>query len=198
MQSQKAGQLEIEQDQTLISKETEIIGLYDPAEHGLDINMWKNSDGDQILNLLKNINKMNLSNDASEILDILLLTNSYYPDKNITKEQFLKIKSDWLIKNSNFKLIEDYLINNQIINENPRLTKYLVNEYLSRSQLDKSCEIFSKIKSFIEDEYLSKFNIYCLINNNELEEAQLLLDLKKEQGFKDKFYEKKINYLIGY
>jgi len=198
MQSQKADQLEIEQDQTLISKKTEIIGLYDPAEHGLDINMWKNSDGNQILNLLKNINKMDLSNDASEILDILLLTNSYYPDKNITKEQFLKIKSDWLIKNSNFKLIEDYLINNQIINENPRLTKYLVNEYLSRSQLDKSCEIFSKIKSFIEDEYLSKFNIYCLINNNELEEAQLLLDLKKEQGFKDKFYEKKINYLIGY
>ena len=51
--------------------------------------MWLNSDGNQILNIFKNINKINLSNDASEILDILLLTNSYYPDKNITKEQFL-------------------------------------------------------------------------------------------------------------
>jgi hypothetical protein len=198
MQSQKVDQLEIEQDQTLISKETQIIGLYDPAENGLDINMWKNSDGDQILNLLNNIDKMSLSNDATEILDILLLTNSYYPEKNITKEQFLEIKSDWLIKNSNFKLIEDYLIKNQIINENIKLTKFLVNEYLSRSELEKSCDIFSKIKNPIQDEYLSKFNIYCLINNNKFEEAQLLLDLKKELGFTDKFFEKKISYLIGY
>ena len=198
MQSQKTIQSDIEQDQTLISKEIQINGLYDPAENGLDINMWLNSDGNQILNIFKNIDKINLSNDASEILDILLLTNSYYPDKNITKEQFLEIKSNWLIKNSNLKLIEDYLLNNQIINENPKLTKYLVDEYLSISQVEKSCEIFSKIQSAIEDDYLSKFNIYCLINNNEVEQAQLFLDLKKELGFKDNFYEKKINYLIGY
>ena len=35
------------------------------------------------------------------------------PSKNISREQFLKIKSDWLIKNSNFELIEEYLLNNQ-------------------------------------------------------------------------------------
>ena len=46
--------------------------------------------------------------------------------------------------------------------------------------------------------YLSKFNIYCLINNNKSEEAQMILDLKKEVGFEDEFYEKKINYLMGY
>ena len=47
--------------------------------------------------------------------------------------------------------------------------------------------------------YLSKFNIYCLINNNKNEEAQLLLmDLKKELGFEDIFFEKKVNYLMGY
>ena len=55
-----------------------------------------------------------------EILNILLLTNSYYPQKNISKEQFLELKSKWLIKNSNFKLIEDYLINNQIVNDRPK------------------------------------------------------------------------------
>ncbi len=198
MQSQKTDQLDIEQDQTLLSKEIELTGLYDPAQNGLDINMWLNSDGDQILSLFKDLNKINLSNDASEILNILLLTNSYYPNKNISKEQFLEIKSNWLIKNSNLKLIEDYLLNNQIVNESPKLTTYLVNEYLSRSEVEKSCEIFSKIKSAILDDYLSKFNIYCLINNNKKEEAQLLLDLKKEIGFKDKFYENKINYLMGY
>ena len=198
MQSQKDKQSGIEEDQTLLSKKIEIVGLYDPAENGLDINMWSNSDGNQILDLFENINKMKLSNDASEILDILLLTNSYYPDKNISKDQFLDIKSNWLIKNSNLQLIEKYLLDNQVINESPKLTKYLVNKYLSRSEVEKSCDIFSKIEGAILDDYLSKFNIYCLINNNKNEEAQLLLDLKKESGFNDKFFEKKINYFMGY
>ena len=198
MQSQKDGRLNIEEDQTLVSKEIKIVGLYDPAENGLDINMWSNSNGDDILNILKRINKIELSQDATEILNILLLTNAHYPILNITKEQFFKIKSDWLIKNSNLQLIEDYLLNNQIINENPRLTKYLVNDYLSRSEVKKTCEIFSKIKEPIEDDYLSKFNIYCLINNKKIDEALLLMDLKKELGFKDKFFENKINYLLGY
>ena len=198
MQSEKMDQSSVEEDQTLLTKKIEIVGLYDPAENGLDINMWSNSDGNQILDLLKNINKMSLSEDASEILDILLLTNTYYPNNNISKEEFLEIKSNWLIKNSNLQLIEKYLLNNQVINESPELTKYLVNKYLSRSEIEKSCEIFSKIEGEIEDDYLSKFNIYCLINNNKKEEAQLLFDLKKELGFKDKFYETKIAYLMGY
>ena len=198
MQSQNEDELIIEESQTLKSNEVKIVGLFDPAENGLDINMWSNSNGDQILQLFKRINKIDLSQDATEILDILLVTNAYYPKLNITKEQFLEIKSDWLIKNSNLELIENYLLKNQIINENPKLTKYLVDYYLSRSEVNKSCDIFSKIKSSIEDEYLSKFNIYCLINNKKVEEAQLLIDLKKELGFKDKFYESKLNYLLGY
>jgi hypothetical protein len=198
MQSQIGDELNIEEDQTLSSKKIKIEGLYDPAENGLDINMWSNSNGDQILNILKRINKINLSRDAAEILDILLLTNAHYPETNITKEQFREIKSNWLIKNSNLKLIEDYLLNNQTINENPKLTKYLVDDYLSRSEVEKSCEILSNIKDPIKDEYLSKFNIYCLINNQKIDEAQLLLDLKKELGFKDNFYESKLNYLMGY
>ena len=198
MQSQKENSLSIEQDQTLISKEIEIIGLYDPAKNGFDINMWSNSDGDQILNILKRINKIKLSEDASEILNIILLTNAYYPKKNISEEQFLKVKSNWLIKNSDLRLIEDYLINNRVINKNPELTKYLVDDYLSRSQIEKACEIFSKSSENINDRYLSKFMIYCLINNNKKEEAQLLLDLKKELGFKDKLYENRLNYLMGF
>ena len=198
MQSQKTKLDDIEQDQTLISKQIEITGLYDPALNGLNINMWSNSDGDQILDLFDSVNKINLSKDASEILDILLLTNSYYPDKNISKEQFLDIKSNWLIKNSNFKLIENYISNNRSANRNTKLTKYLVDEYLSRSEIEKACKIFDKIEENIDDDYLSKFNIYCLINNNKREKAQLLFDIKKELGFKDKFYEDKINYLMGY
>ena len=96
MQSLKKEKINIQEDTTLTSKEIEIVGLYDPEKNGLDINMWSNSDGDQILRLFKNINKIDLSKDAAEILNILFLTNAYYPERNITKEQFLKIKSNWL------------------------------------------------------------------------------------------------------
>ena len=198
MQSQKDVKLNIEETNTLTSSEVKIVGLYDPAENGLSINMWSNSNGDQILNILKRIDKLKLSKDASEILNILLLTNAYYPELNISKDQFLEIKSKWLIKNSNFQLIKNYLLKNQIINEHPKLSKYLVDHYLSGSDIKKACEIFMMNKKPIQDEYLSKFNIYCLINNNKKEEAQLLIDLKKELGFQDKFYESKINYLMGY
>ena len=198
MQSQKNNQLNIEEDQNLILDNIKIVGLYDPAENGLDINMWSKSNGDQILNIFKRINKMNLSKDASEILNVLLLTNAHYPEINISKDQFLELKSNWLIKNSNFQLIENYLLKNQIINDHPKLTKLLVDDYLSKSEIKKACKVFSEIKDSIQDDYLSKFNIYCLINDNKKEEAQLLLDLKKEIGFKDKFYEDKINFLMGY
>ena len=198
MQSQKDDELSIEEDQALASNKIRIVGLYDPEENGLDINMWSNSNGDQILNIFNRLNKMNLSKDATEILDILLLTNAHYPETNISKDQFLQLKSDWLIKNSNLQLIENYLLKNQIINDHPELTKLLVDDYLSRSEINKACEIFSKITDSIQDDYLSKFNIYCLINNNKREEAQLLLDLKKELGFENKFYERKISFLMGY
>ena len=198
MQSKKNSEENIEEDQTLDSNKIKIVGLYDPAENGLDINMWSKSNGDQIFNIFKRINKIDLSKDASEILDILLLTNAHYPEINISKVQFLELKSNWLIKNSNLQLIENYLLKNEMINEHPKLTKLLVDDYLSKSETKKACKVFSNIKYSIQDNYLSKFNIYCLINNNKKEEAQLLLDLNKELGFEDNFYEKKINFLMGY
>ena len=188
----------IEEDSSLASQNIKIVGLYDPAESGLDINMWSNTDGDQIISLFKRINKIDLSDDASEILNTILLTNAFYPQKNITKEKFIKIKSDWLIKNHNLKLIESYLLKNQIVNEDPKLMRYLLDEHLSNSQIEKSCEILLKVKKSINDNYLSKFKIYCLVNDNKIDEAILLLDLKKELNFNDKFFEDKIYSMIGY
>ncbi len=188
----------IKLDQDVVSKEIKIVGLYDPEEYGLSIDMWLNSDGSKLKSLFENINKYNLSQDASEIMNISMLTNAYYPNQNISEQEFLKFKSDWLIKNSNLELIEEYLINNQSINLHPELTRFLVDTYLSKSNIKKSCEIFSNITKPIEDDYLSKFNLYCLINYGKNEEAQLILDLKKELGFQDDYYENKISYLFGY
>ena len=197
MQSQKEVSV-INLEEKLDTKEIKIIGLYDPEEYGLDINMWSTSDGEQLKKLFNKLNKMKLSNDAAEIMNISVLTNAYHPQKNILENEFLKLKSDWLIKNSNLELIEEYLIQNQIINLHPELTRFLVDEYLSTTNIKKACKIFLKNKEPIIDEYLSKFNIFCLIKNDKREEAQLILDLKKELGFNDKYFEEKINYLLEY
>ncbi len=188
----------IKLDNELNSKEIKIVGLYDPEDYGLSIDMWSNTDGLKLKNLFESIGKYSLSNDASDIMNISLLTNAYYPNQNITKQEFSKYKSDWLIKDSNLEIIDEYLVKNQIINLHPELTKYLVDIYLSKSNLKKSCEFFSKITIPIYDDYLSKYNLYCLINYGKNEEAQLILDLKKELGFQDDYYESKINYLFGY
>ena len=188
----------IKLDQDLTSKTIKIAGLYDPEDYGLSISMWSNSDGLLLKKLFESINKYDLSEDASEILNISLLTNAYYPNQNITDQEFLEFKSNWLIKDSNLELIEEYLIKNQVVNLHPDLMRYMVDKYLSQSNIKKSCEIFSKIKKPFEDEYLSKFNLYCLINYGKNDQAQLILDLKKEQGFKDDYFENKINYLFGY
>jgi len=197
MQSKKKTDT-IKLEENIISEDVKLLGLYDPEDYGLDINMWINSDGDQLKNIFSKLEKLNLSNDAKEIIKISLLTNAHYPTKNISKKEFLKFKSDWLIQNSDLELIENYIIKNEILDTQPVLTKYLVDQYLSLANIEKACNVFEKNSKPINDEYLSNFNIYCLIKLDKKDEAQIIFDLKQELGFKDKYFEEKINYLFGY
>jgi len=185
-------------DSTLVSEQLKIVGLYDPEDYDLKIDMWSNSNGDQLKQLFSSIAKLELSEDASDLMRILMLTNAFYPTTNITDDEFLKIKSDWFIKSKNRILIEEYLIKNQILNLHPELSRYLVDQYLSESNIAKACEIFSKNTELITNNYLSKFNLYCLTYEGKNDEAQLILDLKKELGFEDKYFENKLNYLLGF
>ena len=197
MQSQKKSEA-IKLDESLVTNEINIYGLFDPEDNDLDMNMWSNSNGDQLKSIFLRLSKINLSDDASELMKIALLTNAYPPETNISEKEFLEIRSNWLIRNSDLDLIEEYLIKNQIINLDPKLTKYFVDKHLSEANFEKACDIFTKNSKSIEDEYLSKFNIYCLIKSGQKDKAQLIFDLKKESGFKEKYYENKINYLFGF
>jgi len=197
--TQTLDQIELIQlEDSVNSKEIQIIGLYDPEDNGLDINMWINSDGDQLKNIFSKVNKMTLSKDASEIMKIAMMTNALYPQKNITNKEFLKFKSDWLIKNADLDLIEEYLIKNQIIDESPELARFFLDYYLSNGEIKKACDLFSKNTKPINEKYLFKYNIYCLIRAGKKNEAQLILDLKKELGFEDLYFEKKIDILFGF
>ncbi len=174
-----------------------IVGLYDPEDNGLNIDMWSNSNGNEIKLILDKLNKMNLSKDSIEILDITLLTNSYFPAENITEEDFVDYKLKYLIKNNDKNLIKSYLIKNEKSIYNSKLIKFYIDSHIENSDLESACKIFDEIKYF-SDDYINKFKIYCLIDQGKKEEAQLLYDLNKEFGFKDDFYEKKFNFLMGY
>ena len=197
IQTNQSNEFEIVKGNKLNSNNINLAGLYDPAENGLTIDMWFNSDGNEIVSIFKRINKIKLSNDAKEILDIALLTNSYFPKKNISEDKFLNYKTDYLIQNSNLELIKLYLLKNQNNSNNSKLLRYYVEEYLSNSDLENACSIFNEI-NLLNDDYLTKFKIYCLINENRTEEAQLQFDLMKELDFNDEFFEKKYNFIMGY
>ena len=89
MQSNRNSNL-IEVDNSLDSKEIKLIGLYDPEDYGLKIDMWTKSNGDQLKYLFSNLAKKELSADAADIMNIILLTNSYPPKKKYFKKRFFK------------------------------------------------------------------------------------------------------------
>ena len=87
MQSKKETDT-IKLEENINSEDEKLLGLYDPDDYGLDINMWINSDGDQLKNIFSKLKKLNISTDAKEIMKISLLTNSHYNKKYIKKRVF--------------------------------------------------------------------------------------------------------------
>jgi len=175
-----------------------VYGLFDPEENDLSLEIWIESDGKELLEHLKRIEKINLSKDSEELLIKILFTNSYLPIKNINSSDFLDYKLEWLIKKDKINIMEEFLYKNPDLKNNTNLLKYLINENLSEADINNACEKIKFFNKGTDDDYLQKFKIYCLINGNNLAEAQLQYDLLYEKGSIDNFYNKKINYLLGY
>ena len=185
-------------DEDIIQENSQsVIGIFDPEEHNFNLNMWAKTDGEEIKKILGRINKLKLSKSSEDLLFLVLFTNSYPPKKNLSSEDFLKIKINWLIKRNRIKDLEILLKTNSEVGQNSKAVKYLVNEYLSSANIKLACEKINFIDRKVQNNYLEKFTIYCLINNDRKEEANLIYDLLKERGFKDKFFDDKINFLLG-
>jgi len=175
-----------------------VYGLFDPEENDLSLEIWIESDGKILLEQLKKIEAINLSKDSEKLLFKILFTNSYLPVKNINSSDFLDYKLEWLIKKDKVNIMEEFLSKNPGIENNTNLLKYLIDKDLSEADINKACEKIKFFNKRTNDDYLQKFKIYCLINGNNLAEAQLQYDLLNEKGSIDNFYNKKINYLLGY
>ena len=174
-----------------------VIGIFDPEENNFNLNMWSQTDGEDIKKTLKRIDKLKLSKLSEDLLFQVLFTNAYSPKKNLNDEEFLKIKIDWLIKKKRIKDLETLLKNNPETGHNSKAVKFLINEHLSSADIKSACDKINFIGRKVQNTYLEKFRIYCLINNDLKDEAQLIFDLLKERGLNDEFFEDKINFLLG-
>tara|TARA_B100000029_G_scaffold8609_1_gene9139 strand:- start:1567 stop:3306 length:1740 start_codon:yes stop_codon:yes gene_type:complete len=188
--------VEIDENELGENDET-VVGIFDPEENNFNLNMWLKTDGEEIKKVMSRISKLKLSEHSENLLFQVLFTNAYSPKKNLNEEEFLKIKIDWLINRERIEDLEILLKTNPKVGENSKVIKLLINEYLSSANIKSACEKINFIDRRVQDNYLDKFKIYCLINDERKEEASLVFDLLKERGFKDKFFEDKINFLFG-
>ena len=181
-----------------LDDEVSLYGLYDPDVNNLSLQMWNESNGIEIKKIFDKILSLNLSEDAMDILEIALMTNSTPPVKNISSEDFYNFQKQFLIKKNDLNLIKLFIEKNPNFLFKDELINYYANYYIAEANIEKSCEIFNMIEDVtINDQYALKIKIYCLVNSNKIEEALLIYELKKEMGLEDNFFESKIFKLIG-
>tara|TARA_B110000971_G_scaffold11718_1_gene11069 strand:- start:3754 stop:5502 length:1749 start_codon:yes stop_codon:yes gene_type:complete len=194
--AQSPKEIEVSTNNSMLSS-APIYGIYDPNENNFTLDMWVNSEGTRIKDTIDRINKIKLSSFAEEIFVKTLFTISSLPNQNMTDKEFLNHKIEWLIKNKKDDLISLFLNKNKNFPNKSKIIKYLVDQNIAKADLNKACEKVSLISGEIKDSYLDQFKVICLININKKNEAQLLFDLLREQKLSNKFFDNKINYLLG-
>jgi len=112
-------------------------------------------------------------------------------------KEFIDLKINWMIQNDRSDLIESILKQNESFLGKQKVVQYLVDKNISKANIKESCEKINFLDKSIKDSYLEKFKIYCLVFNDKKNEAQLLYDILREQNQSDKFFDDKINYLLG-
>ena len=193
---QATEKIQIEESLSIKSDEKKVYGIYDPANYDFSLNMWSTTEADDLRSSFKRLNKIELSKSSSEILQMILFSFSY-PPQGMDEGEFVDLKINWLIKNDEIKLIEEFLKQNEEFKSKSKAVQYLVDKNIASGNIKKGCEKIRFIDAKIKDAYLEKFKIYCLIFNDKKQEAQLLLDLLREQKQSSKFYDDKINFLLG-
>ena len=188
--------IEIDDDLSPNDKDQQIFGIYDPAENNFDLNMWSTTRAEDVKSSLKRLRGIKLSKTSTEILENILLSFSY-PPEGMTTNEFAKLKINWLIDNNRQDLIENFLKSNDEFEDKSKAIQYLVDKNIAKANIKEGCEKIKFIDSNLKDSYLEKFKIYCLVFNKKDSQARLLLDLLREQKKSDKFFDDKINYLLG-
>tara|TARA_A100001011_G_C14293055_1_gene837107 strand:- start:764 stop:2512 length:1749 start_codon:yes stop_codon:yes gene_type:complete len=190
---------EIQIDSALNENNNDLLlyGIFDPEENNFKLNMWENSEGSKIKDVLDRINKIKLSPFAEEIFINTIFTYSNSPPKKMSEEKFLGYKLNWLINNQKDELLKTFLNKNKEFPHKTKVIKYLVDKSISNAKIKDGCKNINFISKEIKDSYLEQFKILCLILDNKKNQAFLLLDILREQNLSNKFFDTHINSLLG-
>ena len=188
--------IKIQESSTIQSEEKNVFGIYEPASYGFNLNMWSETKAEDLRSSLNRLKKIELSKSSNEILEAILFSFSY-PPQGMTEKEFVDLKINWMIEHDRTNLIESFLKQNDQFDSKRKAVEYLVNKNIASGNIKEGCEKIKFIDAKIKDSYLEKFKIYCLVFNDKKPEAQLLLDLLREQKQSSKFYDDKINFLLG-
>ena len=188
--------IKIQESSTIQSEEKNVFGIYEPASYGFNLNMWSETKAEDLRSSLNRLKKIELSKSSNEILEAILFSFSY-PPQGMTEKEFVDLKINWMIEHDRINLIESFLKQNDQFDSKRKAVEYLVNKNIASGNIKEGCEKIKFIDAKIKDSYLEKFKIYCLVFNDKKPEAQLLLDLLREQKQSSKFYDDKINFLLG-
>ena len=188
--------IEIEESSNIQTEEKNVYGIYEPANFNFSLNMWSTTKAEDFRSSLKRLDKIKLSRSSNEILEAILFSFSY-PPQGMSEKEFVELKVNWLIQNDRVNLIESFLKQNEQFESKSKAVQYLVDTKIASGNIKESCENIKFIDAKVKDAYLEKFKIYCLVFNKKKPEAQLLLDLLREQKQSSKFYDDKINFLLG-
>ena len=177
-------------------RDSEIFGVYDPEENDFNLNMWSQTEAEDVRLSFKRINKIKLSNTASKLFENTILSFAY-PPKGMDQKEFINLKINWMTENKRTDLIEKSLKQNNNFSNKEKLIQFLVDSNIAKANIKKGCEKINFLDKSIKDSYLEKFKIYCLIFANKKNEAQLLLDILREEKQSDSFFDDKMNFLLG-
>ena len=192
----KKNEIEIQSEISLSEKDEKLFGIYDPAENDFDLNMWSQSSAENVRSSFARIKKINLSNVSLQLFENTIFSYAY-PPTDMDDKEFTELKINWLIENKRIDLVERFLKQNETFHNKKKVIQYVVDNNIAKANIKEGCEKISFIDKNIKDPYLEKFKIYCLVFNNKNNEAQLLYDILREQNQSDKFFDDKINFLLG-
>ena len=193
--SNQNNNIEIQNEILKTSENTKIFGIYDPAENDFDLNMWSSTNADDVRSSIKRIKKIKLSDTATKLFENTILSFAY-PPQGMDEEEFVNLKINWMMDNGKAELIEKFLKQNNTFPNKKKLIQYLVDINIAKADIKEGCKKINFLDKEIKDSYLEKFKIYCLVFNKKKNEAQLQLDILREQNQSDKYFDDKINFLL--
>ena len=169
------------------------VGTITEDEGGLGYDMWSGSERNIIQNYLKNLPINKESDTAIELIKKLLLSNAKVPKSNGEIDLIL-IRINKLIELGDFDNAKSLIdLVNKKDNEEILIKQTEIN--LSLNNFDLACSnIEEQRKSFKQNLFWRKVEIFCQILNGKTNKANLSLSLlKEEKNFNDENFLKIID-----